>query len=364
MKTAIITTTINIPRLIEDYIINIRRYKHDCFFVIIGDKKTPAETKNYCNKIKKKYEAEIHYLDVNDQVKYLKKFPELNRHLVYNSIQRRNIALVFAYEHGAETIITIDDDNFFLAKDFVKLHAVGRTKDIEVLSSNTKWLNVCDYLKERDGRRFYHRGFPPEYRFLKEKIKIQKKKVKIVANAGFWLEEPDIDALTRLYFPNQLITAIGYTKKNNFALEKNTWSPFNSQNTSLAREIIPAYFLSPYIGRYDDIWASYVIRKIADRLGHHVSYGQPLVRQKRNPHNFWKDLKKEDDGMRLTDLFTKTLRKIRLTEKTYRACFGELTSKLKQEFNKIDLTEPDKEFLFKYFEGMEVWVKTFKRLSG
>jgi hypothetical protein len=36
-----------------------------------------------------------------------------------------------------------------------------------------------------------------------------------------------------------------------------TWCPFNSQNTALHRDLIPAYVLSPLIGRMDDIWARY-----------------------------------------------------------------------------------------------------------
>ena len=47
---------------------------------------------------------------------------------------------------------------------------------------------------------------------------------------------------------------------------KGTWSPFNSQNTALSAKIIPAYPLSPKVGRYDDIWASYVIYRIAGPL--------------------------------------------------------------------------------------------------
>jgi hypothetical protein len=31
-------------------------------------------------------------------------------------------------------------------------------------------------------------------------------------------------------------------------------------------EIIPAYPLSPKVGRYDDIWASYVIYRIAGKF--------------------------------------------------------------------------------------------------
>ena len=48
MKTAIITTTINIPVLLEDYIKDGQKYNHDFFFIIIGDKKTPPETKKFC----------------------------------------------------------------------------------------------------------------------------------------------------------------------------------------------------------------------------------------------------------------------------------------------------------------------------
>jgi hypothetical protein len=43
-----------------------------------------------------------------------------------------------------------------------------------------------------------------------------------------------------------------------------TWCPFNSQNTALHRDLIPAYVLSPLIGRMDDIWARY--RKVIEKF--------------------------------------------------------------------------------------------------
>ena len=49
MKTTITTTTIHVPYLIEDYIKDVIKHnrQNDVDFVITGDKKTPAEAKEY-----------------------------------------------------------------------------------------------------------------------------------------------------------------------------------------------------------------------------------------------------------------------------------------------------------------------------
>ena len=88
--------------------------------------------------------------------------------------------------------------------------------------------------------------------------------------AACGLADPDIDAVTRLAAP---VMATGYKRGESFALAKGTWFPFNSQNTALAREAIPAYFLSPHVGRYDDIWASYVVKSVAVHMQALVSPG-------------------------------------------------------------------------------------------
>lgn len=362
MKTAIITTTINVPTLLENYVKNVKQNKHDCFFVVIGDKKTPAETKKYCSDLAKKEGIDVIYMDVEDQEKYLEKFPELRDHLVYNSIQRRNIGLVVAYEKGADKIITIDDDNYFIKDDFVSLHEVGIEKEVEVLKSETDWLDVCSFLEEKNKRPFYHRGFALEKRFKDEKITGKKKIIKVAVNAGFWLGDPDIDAMTRLYYLAEPIDAIKYKRNDSFALEKGTWSPFNSQNTALTRETIPAYFLSPYVGRYDDIWAAYVLKKISDHLDEYIVFGEPLVRQERNPHNYWKDLAKEDMGMILTQRFVEMLGSILLTGASYSDCYKDLTEKLGQKIEKQKWTEDEENYLDKYLDGMRIWIKTFERI--
>jgi hypothetical protein len=361
MKTAIITTTINIPKLLEEYARNIKRYKHrGVGFVVVGDKKTPFSVGSFCKKLERISGLPIIYLDVTAQLKYLKKYPELRDHLVYNSIQRRNIAVLYAYENGAETIITIDDDNFVTKGDFLGANKiVGKKVSMDVIASSTKWLNVCAYLKERSNIPFYHRGFPMGMRFKKEKTTIKKKNVKIVVNAGFWLEDPDVDAISRLFHP---IDVVKFKRDKNFALAYGTWSPFNSQNTALAREVVPAYFLSPYIGRYDDIWGSYIVGAIANHLGHYISFGYPLVVQKRNPHNYHKDYEKERIGMILSDEFCSWLRSIKFKRRSYKSCFNEIVKAMPAYIKQIKRSEEETKYLNNLYNGLIVWEKTFSRI--
>ena len=112
---------------------------------------------------------------------------------------------------------------------------------------------------------FYPRGFPYSKRWSSDEISTNSSKVKVVLNAGLWLGDPDIDAITRLCKP---INAIKYKKTygDTFALENGTWCPINTQNTSYSRDIIPASFVPPNVGRYDDIWSGYLLRKITDHF--------------------------------------------------------------------------------------------------
>jgi hypothetical protein len=51
-----------------------------------------------------------------------------------------------------------------------------------------------------------------------------------------WLGDPDIDAMARLCL---MLNATAYTRSDSYALAPDTWSPFNSQNTAVRREVRP-----------------------------------------------------------------------------------------------------------------------------
>jgi len=191
MRTAIVTTTINVPTLLEYYIQDALAFGHrEVSFIIVADRKTPVAAKEFCNDLGGRYPYEILFLGVDDQERYLSSYPELAIHLPYDSIQRRNIGILMAYQRGADLVITIDDDNFLAEPDFVRRHMlVGQTLEIETYNSPSGWINVCDFVTEERGFRFYHRGFPLEARSLSPDghPTVSTLKGRVVANAGFWL---------------------------------------------------------------------------------------------------------------------------------------------------------------------------------
>ena len=366
MKTTIVTTTINVPLGLRGYMANIRQYHHtDCDLIVIGDRKTPVDATEFCRSLND--ECRCTYLDVEQQRQYLVRFPELWRHLPFDSIQRRNVGLVWAWENGADIAITIDDDNFVSCQDFLgRHHIVGTTPEMTGYASSSGWFDVCTFLRTDDDVRFYHRGYPQKERWTEAQqfVTSEKMQRRIAVNAGFWLDDPDIDALTRIH-RQPVVRGFKASWQGTFGLQPGTWSPFNSQNTALIREVLPAYFLSPYIGRYDDIWPSYIVNRIAQHLGDAIAFGEPLVRQARNPHDLWKDLDKERNGMILTDEFCAALRSISLTGGTYHECYGEIVEHLPKTWTEGSRwTDSQREWRQKLVEGMQIWHDVFERLGA
>ncbi len=267
--------------------------------------------------------------------------------------------MLYAYERGCDPIITIDDDNFLIGADFVGRHSiVGRSGQYPAVVGDGGWADVCDGLLEKTGTRFFHRGFPPAQRSPGLSQRSGAASGRIVVNAGLWLGDPDIDAVQRLARP---VEVTEYRGPDTFVLGAGTWSPFNSQNTSLARDVVPAYFLSPLIGRYDDIWASYVINAIAHHLGDLIAYGEPVVRQDRNVHNYWRDLDLERPAMSVTDRLCERLRQIELTRTDYLGCLNEIVEGLRRWAEVSgELQDAEQSLVAGFVDGLAVWSATME----
>lgn len=367
MKVTITTTTIHVPFLLEDYIKDVLKFGRQDYvdFVITGDRKTPAEAGEYCASLQKKYNIPVLFMDVEAQNAWLERFPRLKGYLPWNCIQRRQAAILKAYEQGADIIVLIDDDNYIACEDYVGRHlALGRAVSMETVSSPTGWYNICDDLEERQGRKFYPRGYSWADRIEEVAgIRREVQSVRPVVNAGFWLGEPDIDAVTRLAAP---IDVTAYRRGENYALAPGTYAPFNSQNTAIYRDVVPVYFLVPDIGRFDDIWSSYIVERIAWHMGDSVSYGEPLVRQNRNDHDLWADACAEEMGTKMTTDFCRWLRSIELTQSSYLACGVELMEKLKALIDALPndaLPAKNRAYVNQVIDGHKVWFETMKTLA-
>ncbi|HUV05166.1 MAG TPA: hypothetical protein VMX94_08665 [Armatimonadota bacterium] len=374
MKSAIVTTTIHVPHLLDGYVENLNKHGHkDVSFVIIGDLKTPPEINDYVGNANASQPYKFDYWDVDRQRGWLKRFPDLDKLIPYNSIQRRNLGTLIAAEQGNEAIIWIDDDNFVTDDDFVGLHtSLGLRQKVKAIKSSTSWFNPCDLLETQKNRRIYHRGYPHSKRWQQEKLSQVEQAGRVVVNEGLWFGAPDVDAVTHLEEPCEVTALKPAYASENAVLAWGTWAPFNSQNTGLLSELLPCAYLvvmgdelyGQKIDRYDDIWMSYFTKKCADRMGDFVRFGRPLVRQTRNPHDLVKDLAKELPGMILTEKLAVTLDEIELTSSDYLSCYEELAQSLRQHAcNDKRYTYEEKAYVLRITDGMLVWTDVCRDLT-
>ncbi|HUC55118.1 MAG TPA: hypothetical protein VMR90_13785 [Candidatus Cybelea sp.] len=365
MKIAIVTTTINVPEFLDGYCRDFfERGRKDLCFVVVGDKKTPPEAEQYCSSLNSRYGFPMEFFSLWRQRDYLRRFPELDQYLPYDSVQRRNIGMLYAYELGCQLILTVDDDNYVLQPDLLDCHLRTDTQvRLKAFSSSSGWMNPCQFLSATPQLPFYHRGFPISKRFIETTLSESWRSGRLVANVGMWLGDPDVDAWVRMTVP---LEATQWMREENIILEPGTWAPFNSQQTTLTRDLVPAYFLNPNAGRYDDIWASYVLHRIANHFGDLISYGFPVVShiQKRSLASLWRDLEEERMGALLTDAFVAMLRSAPLRSATYAECYAELADWLTAEIDKSSLPSFQQDFLREFARGMHMWIATFSRLAA
>jgi NDP-sugar pyrophosphorylase family protein len=74
IKVAVVTTTIYVPKCLDDYFANAVTYGHaDTLFVVTGDTKTPVEAKSFCAEASARHGVTCVFMDVEDQKAYMSK---------------------------------------------------------------------------------------------------------------------------------------------------------------------------------------------------------------------------------------------------------------------------------------------------
>ena len=317
IKTAIITTTINVPIFLDKILKNILKEKknNEIVTIVIGDKKTPNETGIYCKKISKKFNTVIKYFDVKAQDKFFKKYLSLYKMFPYNDAVRKLLGSIYTkivYRKSIERIIFIDDDNYLTDdKSFLNGHNITNSKITGTsIKAKNNWVNIYENLVVEHNVPIFPRGYPWKYRGCENKLSFKKfKNKKIIAKCGFITGDPDIDAVSRLFWP---IYVKKVKSKKNYYFTPGTFTPFNDQNTSISREYIMLYYKPLSAGRNSDIWTSYLICKMAEIYREIVSYGSPVLKQIRNKHDYWKDYDLEVEHNISTDYFADLINKIKL----------------------------------------------------
>lgn len=338
LQAGLVLTTIAEPVVLEGYYSNFVQHGHlqNVTVYVIPDKKTPASAHQRCEDLTQRG-MKVVFPDFEAQESFLRKVglsPEL---VPYNSDNRRNVGYLMALRDGNDFMISIDDDNYCDAHyDCFEEHAVvcGQSCETDVVESDSGWFNICELLETEPAHNFYARGFPYFARHRTPRVRWGWEQETVRVNAGLWLSEPDMDGISWLVSP----VCVSRFKGQSLVLNHRTWSPINTQNTALARDVIPSYYFVRMgyplggvpIDRYGDIFSGYFSQACVRHLGHSVRVGSPAAVHRRNSHNYLRDAANEMACIQLLEDLLEWLPEQKLEGKDYCEAYTSLSHYLEE----------------------------------
>ncbi|CAN5680337.1 hypothetical protein BH09PLA1_BH09PLA1_29550 [soil metagenome] len=370
--TTVVVTTIGSGEFLDDYWAALRHEQavDQVEFIVIPDRKTPAKLFERCEMFSN-LGMKIRCPDLSTQDRYLASIG-LSDFIPYNSDNRRNVGYLMALETGRPLLISIDDDNFARPSEaFFEEHAVAACESpIEAPSINSSngWFNICR-LMEVDPPSVYPRGFPYSKRHETPEISSNIESGRVRLNAGLWLGEPDLDAMTWLVSPakSKCISA------RSVLLGDRAWSPINTQNTALHKDVIVSYYFAKMnyplgtlgsIDRYGDILSGYLAQACVRHMGDRLRVGSPAVDHRRNSHNYLRDATHEMGCVWLMEDLTSWLTELKLTGANYHETYLSLAGALDdaaEKFNGYIWNESTRGYVHQLAYCMRRWAAACRR---
>lgn len=246
---------------------------HSTPLIVIGDTKSPASFQlTNCD-----------FYSIDRQ----KDLPlALAKMLPPNHYARKNLGYLIAISKGAEIIIETDDDNFPYKEFWTERERFVNAYSFE----NCGWINAYKYFTDLN---IWPRGFALEHINDKGPALPDKLLVDCPIQQGLADQNPDVDAIYRLTLP----LPVEFNSADSLAFGRNSFCPFNSQNTTWFDDAFPLLYLPSYCSfRMTDIWRSFIAQRIAWECNWKILFHQSTVWQKRNDHNLMHDFKEEMPG--------------------------------------------------------------------
>ena len=374
-RASLVVTTIFEPTVLGQYYANFKKYGHleQVEVILIPDRKTPASAAQLCEKLSKCGLSCI-CPSLEEQEKFLRRVGLDPAIVPYDSDNRRNVGYLMALESATDFLLSIDDDNYCIdSHDFFQEHAIvtAKASQFEIAISATNFLNICEMLDWASASRPYPRGFPYYARHKSEAWQIKKDTAEVHVNAGLWLIDPDVDAITWLVSAPKVKKFGG----RSLVLGKSSWAPVNTQNTAVRRDVIPSYYFirmgypisGTTIDRYGDIFSGYFAQACVKHLGGAVRFGTPLVDHKRNSHNYIKDAGREWACIVLLEDILPWLCGVKLEGKTYLDAYGSLSHLLEDAVERFQgslWSDPARGYFHQVAFHMRSWLKGCRTILG
>jgi hypothetical protein len=336
-KAGIIFTTIFDPLVLEAYYKNFQRFGHldQVEFIVIPDRKTPDAAYARCREMTERGMRTV-CPALPEQEAFLKSVGLDPEFILYNSDHRRNVGYLMALGSDCDFFISLDDDNYarededaFLEHSIVADPAARH----EVVESASGYYNIVDLLECHDGKTGVHaRGYPFSARHPKAAVSTTAVEGAICLNAGLWLLDPDVEALTWLVQDPHVKSFRGHSP----VLGLKTWSPVNTQNTALSRDAMAAYYFirmgypiaGMAIDRYGDIFSGYFVQACMKHLGGLLRVGSPVAEHRRNTHNYMRDATAEWGAILVLEELLPWLREAKLSGSTWLEAYRSLAAGL------------------------------------
>lgn len=276
----IVVTSINPPTRAIHTIAKLREQGWSA--VVVGDTKSPADW--HCEGVT--------FLDVATQKQ---RYGELADLIPYRQYARKNLGYLYAIENGARVILETDDDN-------IPYESFGRSIERTVLGprlTGAPWANIYPHFGSK--ALCWPRGLPLDH--IRSLGKLERQATPAVCPIQQYLADgdPDVDAIYRLLYTET--TTFDPTAEP-IVLDRETWVPFNSQNTLFFAEAFPFLYLPCHVSfRMTDIWRSFVAQAALAHHGWSLAFRTATVVQERNEHNLMHDFADEVDGYLQNDKF-------------------------------------------------------------
>jgi hypothetical protein len=299
MRTALVTTTIYVPHVLAHF----RRLGPDVAIYVAGDRRTPHDD------VRAFLEGLGNAVYLSDAEQEAAGY-QCSEPIGWNTIPRRNVALLEALRDGADVVLTVDDDNIPVDEayfdDLRELFAGPRPR--LTATSEDGWFNVGEFLDPPG----FHRGFPHELRSAPPSVRlVGDPDVLVGVAAGVVLGDPDIDAVDRIAL-RPTVRQASDVLRGGLAVDAGVFAPFNSQNTAALRALAPLLMVLPGVGRHQDIWASFIAQRLMAGTPYRLHYGKPFVWQERTSQSLWGNLREELLGLEVGGRIVDDLRRVEL----------------------------------------------------
>lgn len=226
----------------------------------------------------------------------------------WKCIQRRNIAILEALAERHEYLVIVDDDNVPVGTGNEWLGAAMQRFAAPCLAKPAGQVFNPGSLCTPSTRA---RGVPFPPGPLDNCTDQSRIGVPVAVLASLWTGDPDVDAVERMVNAPDVL---GIRGEIGLSFESGGYAPVNSQSTTWDSKFAPLAAVIPHLGRFDDIWGSYIAERIFKHQCVGVWFGHPLVSQAdRNEHDLLVDLEREVFGYRHNREFIAFLNTTRLS---------------------------------------------------